>query len=191
MAPATWMKLKNFMLSSRSLKQRKHTLYELHLYAVLDQAKLVSGEGNHSRGYLWLGIAAKEKWWEALTIFVWVVVTRVQISKESPSYILTQVTERTLLLKKERRALASVAQLVGTSSGKLKGHGFDSWQGHMRRLWVQSPVGAHMRDSQSMFLSLCLSFLSPVSKINKHVLGCGFFKKMNERGKLSLWPFCK
>ena len=80
-----------------------------------------------------------------------------------------------------------MAQLDGVSSCKLKGHGYDSWSGHMTRLQVRSPVGAHMRQpishrcfshdvnslSHQCFspsLSLSLSLLSPLpSKINKHV----------------------
>ena len=50
-------------------------------------------------------------------------------------------------------ALASVAQLVGASSHTQKGHGFDSWSGHMPRLWVQSSIGACTAGNPSMFLS--------------------------------------
>ena len=58
-------------------------------------------------------------------------------------------------------ALAHVAQLIGASSHKQKGHGFNSQSEHMPRLWVQS-------------LSLCLSlpFSAPLaSGINKYILG--------------------
>ena len=72
--------------------------------------------------------------------------------------------------QKESFALASVAQWVGVSPGKLKGCGFDSQSGHMSRLWFQSLVGVHMGDNLSMFLSLSLSPSLPLSKINKHVL---------------------
>ena len=44
-------------------------------------------------------------------------------------------------------------QLVGELSSKLKGCRFDSWSGHMTRLWVWSPVRACMRENGLMFLS--------------------------------------
>ena len=75
------------------------------------------------------------------------------------------------------QALAGVAQLVGVSSPKLKGHGFDTWSGHMPRLWVLAQVRVCTRGNGTMFLScvvvslLSFSLLSPCSKINKHVLG--------------------
>ena len=47
--------------------------------------------------------------------------------------------------------MASVAQLVGASSHKSKGHGFDSWSGHMPKLWVWSPVRACTRGNTSVF----------------------------------------
>ena len=50
-------------------------------------------------------------------------------------------------------SLTDVAQLVGASSHKLKGREFDSPSGHVPKLWVQSPVGAHMGDNKFMFLS--------------------------------------
>ena len=61
------------------------------------------------------------------------------------------------------------------SSSKPKGHRFDSRSGHMPRLLVQSPVGAHIRGNQSMFLShIDVSLPSfpfhSLSKINKCVL---------------------
>ena len=46
---------------------------------------------------------------------------------------------------------------------KPKCHWFNSWSGHMPRLWIQSPVGAHMRGSRSMFLSRIDVSLSPSS----------------------------
>ena len=39
------------------------------------------------------------------------------------------------------RALANVAQLVGSSFCKAKGHRFDSWSGHIPQVAVQFPVG--------------------------------------------------
>ena len=51
-------------------------------------------------------------------------------------------------------ALARIIQLVGASFHTPKGWGFDSWSGHITRLWVQSPVGVHMGGKQSMPLSL-------------------------------------
>ena len=82
------------------------------------------------------------------------------------------------------------SQLVGASLCEPKGYGFDSWSGHMPRLWVQSPVGVHAKGSWSVLLShinvslpLCLSPPSPLSKISKHVLGWRFKKKKRMRKK--------
>ena len=62
-------------------------------------------------------------------------------------------------------ALAGVAQLVGASSHRPKGHGFDSQSGHIPRLWVLSPVPACARGNRSMFLSyIHISDPSPLSK---------------------------
>ena len=47
-----------------------------------------------------------------------------------------------------RWALAIVAYLVGVSSRTPKGWVFDSQSRHIPRLWVQSPVGAHMGGNQ-------------------------------------------
>ena len=69
--------------------------------------------------------------------------------------------------KKERQALAVVAQLVGHYSTN-------------RKVWVQSLVGACTRSNRLM----CLSLPFPLPKINKHVLGWGFKKK--ERRNVSL-----
>ena len=71
--------------------------------------------------------------------------------------------------EKFKRALTSMAQLVGVSSHKPKGHRFDSQSGHMPRLWVRSLVGACVRGNQLMFLShingsLPLSLPSLLSK---------------------------
>ena len=70
--------------------------------------------------------------------------------------------------------LASVAQLVGASSCKPKGLGFDSGRGHRPRVRVQACQGVYesqpIDEVSLMFLSLCLSFSSPLSKINEHVL---------------------
>ena len=49
--------------------------------------------------------------------------------------------------------LTSVAQLVGASSCKPKGCGFNSWPQHMPRLQVQSLTGEHTGGNQQMFLS--------------------------------------
>ena len=65
-----------------------------------------------------------------------------------------EIIIRELFVYKEvSGALADVAQLVGALFCKLKGCGFDSWSGHMPRLWVQFPVGAHTRGNWSMLLS--------------------------------------
>ena len=50
-------------------------------------------------------------------------------------------------------ALASMAQLVGASSHKPKGHEFDSHSGHIPRLQVWPLVGVCERGSPLMFLS--------------------------------------
>ena len=64
-----------------------------------------------------------------------------------------------------------VAQLFGVLFSTLKGRGFDSWSGHIPRLWVQSPVGERMGGTQSMCLTLTFfSLPSSLSKINKHIL---------------------
>ena len=64
-------------------------------------------------------------------------------------------------------ALASVAQLVGHHpTNQRVTVQFRSW--HMPGLWVQSPVGAHTRDSQLMFLFLS-SFPFPLSKIKNKI----------------------
>ena len=53
------------------------------------------------------------------------------------------------------------------------GCGFNSWSGHIPRLWVQSPVRAYMGSNRSMFLScirisVSLSLPSSFSKVNEH-----------------------
>ena len=50
-------------------------------------------------------------------------------------------------LKKLVGTRAGVAQLAGASSCKPKGRGFNSWSGHMPRLWVLTPVGVHARGN--------------------------------------------
>ena len=65
-----------------------------------------------------------------------------------------------------------VAKLVGMSSHKPKGCRFNSWSGHMPRLWVWSLVGAHT-ELINWYFSLPLMSLSlflSVSQINKHIL---------------------
>ena len=63
--------------------------------------------------------------------------------------------------------------LVGMSSGKLKGHQFNSRSGHIPGLWVQSLIGVHTRGNWSVSLShMDISvppFPLPPSKINKPV----------------------
>ena len=76
-------------------------------------------------------------------------------------------------------APASVTQLVGASSHTPKCWRFDSWSGHMPRLWVWFPVGTCMGDDRYMFLShidVCLLFFLSLSlsEINKHIF---FVKK--------------
>ena len=52
-----------------------------------------------------------------------------------------------------------------------KGYRFAPWSGHIPRLWVWSPVGAHMRGNRLIFLShidvsLCLSLPLSLKSIN-------------------------
>ena len=76
-------------------------------------------------------------------------------------------------------APASVAQLVGMLTCKLKGCGFDSWSGHMPKLRVRFRSG-RMRDATDRYFShidvSLLFFLPP--PINKTALRWGF-KKMH------------
>ena len=65
------------------------------------------------------------------------------------------------LMKKKCLVGAGITQVAGVSSRSPKARRRDSWAGHMFRLWVWSPVGAHTRSNWSTFLSLPLSFLSP------------------------------
>ena len=82
----------------------------------------------------------------------------------------------------------SMTQLVGAMSLRPKGHEFDSQSGLIPRLWVRSPVGAHMRRqwinvslshqcfSLSFPLSLSLSLPLPFFQSNfKNVLRWRFF----------------
>ena len=73
---------------------------------------------------------------------------------------------------KTHQALASVAQLVGAMSCKLEGGEFKSQLGHIPSLQVRSPVGVHARGKNRCFCltSMFLFLLSPLSKIDKHVL---------------------
>ena len=55
---------------------------------------------------------------------------------------------------------------------EAKGCQFDSWSGHMPRLWVWSPVGACMRGNWSMALShisASLPLFLPLSLIHIHI----------------------
>ena len=61
--------------------------------------------------------------------------------------------EDTRSLQKPGQTLADVAQLVGALPHKLQGGRFDSWSGHMPRLWVWSRVLGAVKDNRSMFLS--------------------------------------
>ena len=58
-----------------------------------------------------------------------------------------------------RCSLASVAQFSGLLSYKLKGHGLDSWSGHMPKLWVQSWSG-NIQEATHWCFSLTSMFLS-------------------------------
>ena len=74
----------------------------------------------------------------------------------------------TFIYQKNCMALASVAQLVGVSSQRRKSCGFNSQSEYIPRLWVQSPVGAHMKR-QPIHVSLshqCFS-LSPQKAMKK------------------------
>ena len=68
------------------------------------------------------------------------------------------------MAKKIRCALTGVAQLVGCRPAKAEGRRFNPWLGHMLGLQAWSPVGAHVRGNQLMFLSLSFSIPSPLSK---------------------------
>ena len=70
-------------------------------------------------------------------------------------------------IKEKTKALA---QLVGASTHKPEGQGFDSWSEHMPRLWVWFSAGACVRGSCSMFLSLSLS-ASPLYRTINMSLG--------------------
>ena len=68
------------------------------------------------------------------------------------------------LVRKYKRLKDSpgqVAELVGASSHASKGCRFDSWSGHIPRLWVQSPVGAHRAQPVDISLSHWCFSLSP------------------------------
>ena len=53
-----------------------------------------------------------------------------------------------------------VAPLVGVSSCRAKGHGFNSWSGHMPRLWVQYPIRlSTRRQLTDLLIDLLLPFL--------------------------------
>ena len=74
-------------------------------------------------------------------------------------------------------ALTGVPRLVEVLSCTQKILGFDSWSGHMPKLWVLSLVGQVEKQLTVIFLShinvslsLSLSLPFPFSKINNHVL---------------------
>ena len=82
--------------------------------------------------------------------------------------------------KEKHVAPAHGIQWVRALSSKRKGRGFDSQSGHTPRLRVWSPARVHMKSNQLTFLTWILSLLSlpsPVSKINKYVLGRGLKRK--------------
>ena len=62
------------------------------------------------------------------------------------------------VLRRSKFPLDGVTQLVGGSSCKLKGRGFDSKSGHVPRLWVLVPV-----VSLSHHVSFLLSLSLPLS----------------------------
>ena len=64
-------------------------------------------------------------------------------------------------------ALASVAQLVGASSCKLKGHEFSSQSGHMPGLQARPPVGVHERQPHIDILSFSFPSLPLCLKLNR------------------------
>ena len=93
-----------------------------------------------------------------------------------------------------KMALASVAQLVGTSSRKPKSSKFDSWSWHMPKSWVPSPVWVYTGGNLLIFLprfnvSLSQWCFSPLfslpSSLSKHVLRWGLKKRKNE--VITLW----
>ena len=79
-------------------------------------------------------------------------------------------------------ALAGVNQLIGVSSHRLKGLGFDSWSGNIPGLQFQSLVRVPTRRqpvdwSLPLSLSLSLPHFPPcLKKQRKSVLGWGFKK---------------
>lgn len=72
-------------------------------------------------------------------------------------------------------ALGEVAHLVDTSSCGLKGHSFNSQSGHIPRVRVWFPVGAHARGTQLTFPSVSLRLPSP--SLESMGSGWGFKKK--------------
>lgn len=56
----------------------------------------------------------------------------------------TQIIGTKAMVQSRALTMASEAQLVGESYRASKGCRFDSWSGHVPRLWVRSLVGAHM-----------------------------------------------
>ena len=75
--------------------------------------------------------------------------------------------------QKVKNGAGRVAQLIGASSYTSKGCSFNPWSGHIPGLWVWSPMLLSHTD-----VSLSLSSPSSLSKINKHILGWGFLKKL-------------
>ena len=85
--------------------------------------------------------------------------------------------------KRKRWALAggSVGWSVIPYTKRL---GFDSWSGHIPRLWVQSPIrpGCVLEATDGLFFSYIDVSLS-LSLINKHILRWGLNKKENDEVK--------
>ena len=66
---------------------------------------------------------------------------------------------------KNKNALTSVAQCVGSPPAKLKGHLLDSWSGRTPEWLARFLVsGVCVRGSPSMFLSFSFFLPSPLSK---------------------------
>ena len=87
-----------------------------------------------------------------------------------------------------------MAQLVGESSCEPKGHRFNSWSGHIPRLWVHSLVGVY-KKATNQCLSVCLSpslslspsptpYPSPIKAMKK--MSSGEVKKTDELLSLHL-----
>ena len=63
------------------------------------------------------------------------------------------ISSRAIQTESKASGPGQVGQSVGALPPMPEGCGFDSWSGHMPRLWVQSSIGACTAGNPSMFLS--------------------------------------